>query len=59
MLTSFGVGQVLPLLLAGNLAASLPRLLALAAHRPVGSTDQWGDPSCHGHAHVVSETHLI
>ncbi len=33
MLTSFGFGQVLPLLLAGNLAASLPRLLAL---RPIG-----------------------
>ncbi len=33
MLTSFGIGQVLPLLLAGNLAASLPRLLAL---RPIG-----------------------
>jgi cytochrome c-type biogenesis protein len=38
MLTSFGIGQVLPLLLAGNLAASLPRLLAL---RPIG---RWVPP---------------
>lgn len=29
LLACFGLGQVLPLLLAGTLAASLPRLLAL------------------------------
>jgi cytochrome c-type biogenesis protein len=29
MLTSFGAGQVVPLLLAGTAAASLPRLLNL------------------------------
>jgi cytochrome c-type biogenesis protein len=34
LLTSFGAGQVLPLLLAGTAAASLPRLLQL---RQIGS----------------------
>jgi Cytochrome C biogenesis protein transmembrane region. len=34
-LSSFGIGQVLPLLLAGSMAASLPKLMAL---RPVS---QW------------------
>jgi len=29
LLTSFGIGQVLPLLLAGTFAASIPRLLSL------------------------------
>ena len=29
LLTSFGIGQVLPLLLAGTFAASVPRLLSL------------------------------
>ena len=31
LLACFGAGQVLPLLLAGSLAAALPRLLALRA----------------------------
>jgi cytochrome c-type biogenesis protein len=38
LLSSFGAGQVLPLLLAGTVAASLPRLLGL---RAVG---QWVPP---------------
>ena len=38
LLTSFGVGQVLPLMLAGTFAASLPGLLAL---RPIG---RWVPP---------------
>ena len=38
LLSSFGIGQVLPLLLAGTFAASVPKLLAL---RPVG---RWVPP---------------
>ena len=38
LLTSFGVGQVLPLLIAGTAAASVPKLLAL---RPIG---RWVPP---------------
>ena len=38
LLTSFGVGQVMPLLIAGTFAASVPRLLAL---RPIG---RWVPP---------------
>tara|TARA_B100001758_G_scaffold6726_1_gene5166 strand:- start:373 stop:606 length:234 start_codon:yes stop_codon:yes gene_type:complete len=38
LLTSFGVGQVLPLLVAGSAAASVPKLLAL---RPIG---RWVPP---------------
>jgi cytochrome c-type biogenesis protein len=38
LLTCFGLGQVLPLVLAGTVAASLPRLLAL---RSVG---RWVPP---------------
>ena len=38
LLTSFGVGQVLPLLIAGSAAASVPKLLAL---RPIG---RWVPP---------------
>ena len=38
LLSSFGIGQVLPLLLAGTFAASVPKLLAL---RSVG---QWVPP---------------
>ncbi len=38
LLTSFGIGQVLPLLLAGTFAAAVPKLLAL---RPIG---RWVPP---------------
>lgn len=38
LLTSFGVGQVLPLMIAGSAAASVPKLLAL---RPIG---RWVPP---------------
>jgi len=38
LLASFGVGQVMPLLIAGSAAASVPRLLAL---RPIG---RWVPP---------------
>ena len=38
LLSSFGIGQVLPLLLAGTFAASVPKLLAL---RPIG---RWVPP---------------
>lgn len=38
LLTSFGIGQVLPLLIAGSAAASVPKLLAL---RPIG---RWVPP---------------
>ena len=38
LLSSFGIGQVLPLLLAGTFAAAVPKLLAL---RPVG---RWVQP---------------
>ena len=38
LLTSFGIGQVLPLLLAGTFAATVPSLLAL---RPIG---RWVPP---------------
>ena len=38
LLTSFGIGQVLPLLIAGTFAASVPKLLAL---RPIG---RWVPP---------------
>jgi cytochrome c-type biogenesis protein len=38
LLTSFGIGQVLPLLIAGTFAASVPKLLKL---RPIG---QWVPP---------------
>ena len=38
LLSSFGIGQVLPLLLAGTFAASVPKLLAM---RSVG---QWVPP---------------
>ncbi len=38
LLTSFGAGQVLPLLIAGSAAASVPKLLAL---RPIG---RWVPP---------------
>ncbi len=38
LLTSFGIGQVLPLLMAGTFAASVPKLLSL---RPIG---RWVPP---------------
>jgi cytochrome c-type biogenesis protein len=38
LLTSFGIGQVLPLLVAGTFAASVPNLLKL---RPIG---RWVPP---------------
>ena len=38
LLTCFGAGQVLPLLLAGSIAASIPKLLALRA------VSQWIPP---------------
>jgi cytochrome c-type biogenesis protein len=38
LLTSFGIGQVVPLLIAGTFAAAVPKLLAL---RAVG---QWVPP---------------
>jgi len=38
LLSSFGLGQVMPLLLAGTFAAAVPKLLAL---RPIG---RWVPP---------------
>ena len=39
LLSCFGIGQVLPLLLAGTFAASVPQTAGAALHRPLGTTD--------------------
>ena len=56
-LTSFGVGQVMPLLIAGTFAASVFRLGA-AADRPLGPTDQRRGAAEHWPYHLAGPLDL-